>query len=127
MWKYGHMRVRALLEREMFPAAMRAAPLAWQFSSLGSIGADWVDELRVSFSKGAYRTAGTPVPVYVLTPHLSLPKPLVHIVLFLLSSRPPEHNTDAGRLAKRANQSCVTVSRWYLLLGSTGRPTVLHT
>lgn len=43
MWKYGHMRVRALLEREMFPAAMRAAPLVWQFSSLGSIGADWTN------------------------------------------------------------------------------------
>ena len=70
MRKYGHMRVRALLEREVFPGAMRAAPLAWQFSSLGSIGADWVEELQVSFSQGAYRTAGTPVPVYIHTPYL---------------------------------------------------------
>lgn len=97
MWKYGHMRVRGLLEREVFPAAMRAAPLAWQFSSLGSIGADWVDELRDSFSRGAFRTAGMPIPVYVRTLYLYHDTYFPPCV-FLPYSHPPDVRDDAGEL-----------------------------
>lgn len=58
MKRYGHMRVRELLSQEVFPAAMRHAPLAWQFASLGKVSAAWLDEMRDSFSAGRCRTAG---------------------------------------------------------------------
>lgn len=42
MHKWGHLRLRAILNREPpFPAAFKGAPIAAQFSSLGSIKEDW--------------------------------------------------------------------------------------
>ena len=52
------MRVRVLLSQEVFPAKMRRAPLAWQFSSIGSPSKTWVNEMRDSFSAGFCRTVG---------------------------------------------------------------------
>ena len=40
--RYGHMRVRALLNRERFPRGFANSPLAAQFSSLGSLDAKWL-------------------------------------------------------------------------------------
>ena len=52
------MRARVLLSREVFPAAMRRAPLAWQFSSVGSVNEAWLEQMRLSLSEGKYCTAG---------------------------------------------------------------------
>lgn len=42
MHQWGHLRLRALLNREApFPAAFAGAPLAAQFSSLGSLDEPW--------------------------------------------------------------------------------------
>lgn len=54
MHKWGHMRLRALLNREPpFPEAFRQAPLAAQYSSLGSLDDAWLTgELRASLAAG---------------------------------------------------------------------------
>ena len=45
MHKWGHLRLRAILNREPpFPTAFRGAPLAAQFSSLGSFDERWLTE-----------------------------------------------------------------------------------
>ena len=46
------MLVRKLLGREVFDPALRGAPLVAQFSSLGSIGREWLGELQDSFCAG---------------------------------------------------------------------------
>ncbi|KAK9834326.1 hypothetical protein WJX81_007076 [Elliptochloris bilobata] len=64
MKRYGHMRARVLLSREVFPAKMRRAPLAWQFSSLGKVSEAWVAQMCDSLSAGSCRTAdGQTVPL----------------------------------------------------------------
>lgn len=41
-WAAGHMRLRAILNREpAFPSAFKGAPVIAQFSSLGSIDDKW--------------------------------------------------------------------------------------
>lgn len=67
MKRYGHMRVRVLLSREVFPAKMRRAPLAWQFSSVGSPSEAWVNEMRDSFSAGCCRTPGAHVALWFMS------------------------------------------------------------
>jgi tyrosyl-DNA phosphodiesterase 1 len=49
----GHMRVRRLLRGEAFPDAFAGAPIACQFSSLGSLTEQWLrDEFGASLSAG---------------------------------------------------------------------------
>ena len=50
--KYGHILVRKLLARDVFDPALRGAPWVAQFSSLGSIGREWLAELQASFCAG---------------------------------------------------------------------------
>ncbi|PRW59620.1 tyrosyl-DNA phosphodiesterase 1 [Chlorella sorokiniana] len=54
MHKWGHMRLRAILNREPpFPSAFKGAPVVAQFSSLGSIEDKWLrEEFLVSLSAG---------------------------------------------------------------------------
>ena len=56
------MRVRKLLGREGFDPALRGAHWVAQFSSLGSIGRDWLAERQASFCAGkcAGSQPGTP-------------------------------------------------------------------
>lgn len=50
---WGHLRLRACLGKEEFPAAFAGAPLVAQFSSLGSLDAKWLEgEFRASLSAG---------------------------------------------------------------------------
>ena len=60
MHKWGHMRLRALLNREPpFPAAFRGAALAAQFSSLGSLDDKWLGgEFRDSLAAGRCEAGG---------------------------------------------------------------------
>jgi len=51
-----------LLSREAFPEAMRRAPLAWSFSSLGKVDAAWIAEMRESMAAGQCRGASAPAP-----------------------------------------------------------------
>ncbi len=41
---WGHMRVRGCLSKEAFPASFAGAPLAAQFSSLGSLDEGWLGQ-----------------------------------------------------------------------------------
>jgi hypothetical protein len=54
MHKWGHLRLRATLNREPpFPSAFRGAPLAAQYSSLGSLDDKWLtEEFKVSLAAG---------------------------------------------------------------------------
>jgi tyrosyl-DNA phosphodiesterase-1 len=54
MHKWGHLRLRAALNREApFPNAFRGAPLAAQYSSLGSLDDMWLtEEFKVSLAAG---------------------------------------------------------------------------
>jgi len=55
---FGHRRVKALLEREVFPARFAGAPMVWQFTSNGTVRAALIDEFALSFRAGR-TTAGT--------------------------------------------------------------------
>ena len=60
MNKWGHMRLRALLAAETFPSGMRGAPLAAQFSSMGSLDDKWVQqEFLPTLSAGRAEGGGT--------------------------------------------------------------------
>ena len=51
--KWGHIRMRAVLCQEAFPARFRGAPLAAQMSSLGLLNERWlVREFRYSLAAG---------------------------------------------------------------------------
>jgi hypothetical protein len=54
MHKWGHMRLRGLLGREPpFPDEFRGAPIAAQFSSMGSFKDNWLSgEFRASLVAG---------------------------------------------------------------------------
>jgi len=52
--KWGHMRLRSLLAREEFPERFREADVACQFTSVGSIRAGYLEELRESFRAGRF-------------------------------------------------------------------------
>ena len=54
MWRYGHMKVRAVLQRELTATASLASqPIVAQFSSLGSVQSKWLTELRRSLGASA--------------------------------------------------------------------------
>lgn len=51
--QWGHMRLRGCLSQEDFPSKFTGAPLAAQFSSLGSLDQKWLEgEFRASMSAG---------------------------------------------------------------------------
>ncbi|KAK9811236.1 hypothetical protein WJX72_000407 [[Myrmecia] bisecta] len=51
--RYGHLRVRDLLGREAFDDSFQHAPIAAQFSSLGSLDEKWLlNEFRLSLAAG---------------------------------------------------------------------------
>eukprot|EP00698_Gefionella_okellyi_P020531 TRINITY_DN6455_c0_g1_i2.p1 TRINITY_DN6455_c0_g1~~TRINITY_DN6455_c0_g1_i2.p1 ORF type:complete len:554 (+),score=84.90 TRINITY_DN6455_c0_g1_i2:34-1695(+) len=49
--KYGHLRMRELLRKEPWPSDVRmSAPLVCQYSSTGTVGQKWLDELKQSLT-----------------------------------------------------------------------------
>lgn len=50
--KWGHMKLRGVLEECIFNKEFRESPLVYQFSSLGSLDERWLAELGVSMSSG---------------------------------------------------------------------------
>jgi tyrosyl-DNA phosphodiesterase-1 len=67
MQRYGHMRVRKLLEAERFPARFVGSPLAVQVSAVASVNPAWLDEIFESFGAGcADDTAATKLGVPVV-------------------------------------------------------------
>ncbi|CAO2842603.1 unnamed protein product [Amaranthus hypochondriacus] len=50
--KWGHMKLRSVLEKCTFEEQFRKSPLVYQFSSLGSLDEKWMSELRTSMSSG---------------------------------------------------------------------------
>lgn len=62
--QFGHMRARVILARHSFPSTFRKAPLACQFSSLGSLTQPWLErEFALSMSAGRVLSpTGAPLP-----------------------------------------------------------------
>lgn len=52
MKKWGHMKLRTILQECTFDKEFRKSPLAYQFSSLGSLDEKWMAELASSMSSG---------------------------------------------------------------------------
>ncbi|KAM5588614.1 tyrosyl-DNA phosphodiesterase 1 [Rosa sericea] len=52
MKKWGHMKLRTVLQECTFDKEFRKSPLAYQFSSLGSLDEKWMAELAYSMSSG---------------------------------------------------------------------------
>lgn len=50
--KWGHMKLRAVLEDCFFDKEFQKSPLIYQFSSLGSLDEKWMAELATSMSSG---------------------------------------------------------------------------
>ncbi|XP_074270032.1 tyrosyl-DNA phosphodiesterase 1 [Silene latifolia] len=50
--KWGHMKLRSVLEQCTFDKEFKRSPLIYQFSSLGSLDEKWMTELRSSMSSG---------------------------------------------------------------------------
>ncbi|XP_074564709.1 tyrosyl-DNA phosphodiesterase 1 [Curcuma longa] len=50
--KWGHMKLRSVLENCVFDKEFCKSPLVYQFSSLGSLDEKWLSELAVSMSSG---------------------------------------------------------------------------
>ncbi|XP_021836412.2 tyrosyl-DNA phosphodiesterase 1 [Spinacia oleracea] len=50
--KWGHMKLRSILEQCTFDDEFKKSPLIYQFSSLGSLDEKWMTELRTSLSSG---------------------------------------------------------------------------
>lgn len=50
--KWGHMKLRSILEQCTFDEEFKKSPLVYQFSSLGSLDEKWFTELRTSMSSG---------------------------------------------------------------------------
>ncbi|XP_015574204.1 tyrosyl-DNA phosphodiesterase 1 isoform X1 [Ricinus communis] len=50
--KWGHMKLRSVLQECTFRKEFKNSPLAYQFSSLGSLDAKWMTELATSLSSG---------------------------------------------------------------------------
>ncbi|XP_031257301.1 tyrosyl-DNA phosphodiesterase 1-like isoform X1 [Pistacia vera] len=50
--KWGHMKLRTVLEESIFDKEFQKSPLIYQFSSLGSLDEKWMAELKCSMSSG---------------------------------------------------------------------------
>ncbi|XP_058092682.1 tyrosyl-DNA phosphodiesterase 1 isoform X2 [Magnolia sinica] len=50
--KWGHMKLRTILQECVFDKEFRGSPLVYQFSSLGSLDEKWMAELASSMSSG---------------------------------------------------------------------------
>ncbi|KAF8410690.1 hypothetical protein HHK36_003223 [Tetracentron sinense] len=50
--KWGHMKLRTVLQEYVFEKEFKKSPLAYQFSSLGSLDEKWMAELASSMSSG---------------------------------------------------------------------------
>ncbi|GKV41727.1 hypothetical protein SLEP1_g49225 [Rubroshorea leprosula] len=50
--KWGHMKLRSVLQECVFDKEFERAPLIYQFSSLGSLDEKWMAELALSMSSG---------------------------------------------------------------------------
>ncbi|KAL9236902.1 hypothetical protein vseg_011516 [Gypsophila vaccaria] len=51
--KWGHMKLRSVLEQSTFDEEFKRSPLIYQFSSLGSLDEKWMMELKSSMSSGS--------------------------------------------------------------------------
>lgn len=51
--KWGHMKLRSVLQECIFDKEFQKSPLAYQFSSLGSLDEKWMTELASSMSSGS--------------------------------------------------------------------------
>ncbi|GAB2231535.1 hypothetical protein Drorol1_Dr00010543 [Drosera rotundifolia] len=51
--KWGHMKLRSVLEQCTFDQKFHKSPLVYQFSSLGSLDEKWMTELKSSMSSGS--------------------------------------------------------------------------
>ncbi|GMH28514.1 hypothetical protein Nepgr_030357 [Nepenthes gracilis] len=51
--KWGHMKLRSVLEQCNFDEECQKFPLVYQFSSLGSVDEKWMAELKSSMSSGS--------------------------------------------------------------------------
>ncbi|CAN0852308.1 Tyrosyl-DNA phosphodiesterase 1 [Linum grandiflorum] len=52
MKKWGHMKLKAILQECVFDKEFKSSPLVYQFSSLGSLDEKWVTKLATSMSSG---------------------------------------------------------------------------
>ncbi|CAN0913576.1 Tyrosyl-DNA phosphodiesterase 1 [Linum grandiflorum] len=52
MKKWGHMKLKAILQECVFDKEFKSSPLVYQFSSLGSLDEKWMTELATSMSSG---------------------------------------------------------------------------
>jgi tyrosyl-DNA phosphodiesterase-1 len=60
--RYGHMRLRAALGAQRFPARFAGADMVWQATSIGSLSPPWLSEFRASLSAGrAYGPTAAPL------------------------------------------------------------------
>ncbi|XP_010240926.1 PREDICTED: tyrosyl-DNA phosphodiesterase 1 isoform X2 [Nelumbo nucifera] len=50
--KWGHMKLRTVLQECIFDKEFKNSPLVYQFSSLGSLDEKWMSELALSMSSG---------------------------------------------------------------------------
>ncbi|PSS04715.1 Tyrosyl-DNA phosphodiesterase [Actinidia chinensis var. chinensis] len=50
--KWGHMKLRTILQESIFDKKFHKSPLVYQFSSLGSLDEKWMSELATSMSSG---------------------------------------------------------------------------
>ncbi|XP_042517580.1 tyrosyl-DNA phosphodiesterase 1 isoform X4 [Macadamia integrifolia] len=50
--KWGHMKLRTILQESVFDKEFQKSPLVYQFSSLGSLDEKWIAELATSMSAG---------------------------------------------------------------------------
>ncbi|KAL1205929.1 Tyrosyl-DNA phosphodiesterase 1 [Cardamine amara subsp. amara] len=50
--KWGHMKLRTILQESIFDREFRRSPLVYQFSSLGSLDEKWLAEFGASLSSG---------------------------------------------------------------------------
>ncbi|CAA7394486.1 unnamed protein product [Spirodela intermedia] len=50
--RWGHMKIRNILEKFTFDKDFQGSPLAYQFSSLGSLDEKWLSEFALSLSSG---------------------------------------------------------------------------
>lgn len=53
MKKWGHMKLRTILQEQCFGNKFQGSPLVYQFSSLGSLDEKWMMELASSMSSGS--------------------------------------------------------------------------
>ncbi|CAK9879662.1 unnamed protein product [Sphagnum jensenii] len=51
--KWGHMKLRKVLQEQSFEQEFKGAPIVYQFSSLGSLDEKWLSELSASMQAGS--------------------------------------------------------------------------